>query len=85
MRDISEIKLKNKKLSEFVQAIDSIGEVVTVTDLNNNLVFVNKVFGNVYGYSANEVIGKHISILRKENFDPSLFENMIDEIIEKDI
>lgn len=85
VRDISEIKLKNKKLSEFVQALDSIGEVVTVTDLNNNLVFVNKAFEEVYGYLANEVIGKHISFLRGENFDPSLLENMTDEIIEKGI
>ncbi|MGQ9819662.1 MAG: PAS domain-containing sensor histidine kinase [Candidatus Kapaibacteriales bacterium] len=85
VRDISEIKLKNKKLSELVQALHSIGEVVTVTDVNNNIVFVNKTFEDVYGYSANEVIGKHISFLRADDFEPSLLESLVEEIKEKGV
>lgn len=80
VRDISEIKRKRKEFYEFAQVVHSIGEVVTVTDLNNDLIFVNKAFEEIYGYSANEVIGKNISILRPENFDPTDIEELINEL-----
>ncbi len=44
-------------------AVKSISQCVTITDLNNHLIFVNQAFTNQYGYTRDEVVGKHISIL----------------------
>jgi len=44
-------------------AVRSISQGVTITDLNNNLIFVNQAFTREYGYTKDEVIGKHISVL----------------------
>ncbi len=44
-------------------AIKSISQCVTITDLNNYLIFVNQAFTTQYGYTRDEVIGKHISML----------------------
>lgn len=83
VRNISEIKQKYKELSELAQALTSIGEAITITDLNNNLIFVNKAFEKVYGYTSDEVIGKHISFLKEPNYDPTDLEKMIHELNEK--
>ena len=46
------------------QTIRGITECVSVTDVNDNILFVNRAFEETYGYSAEELIGKPISIVR---------------------
>lgn len=65
-RDITERKKKEKELNILVHAIKSINECVSITDKENNLYFVNDTFLKTYGYTENELLGKHISILRPE-------------------
>ena len=68
VRDISERKRQYNEISKLAQALNSIGEAVTITDLNNNILYVNKAFEKLYGYTLNEVQGKHISIIRTKEF-----------------
>ncbi|MFH0734193.1 MAG: PAS domain S-box protein [bacterium] len=44
-------------------ALKSINECVTITDLQNNLIFINKSFMNTYQYNEKELLGKNISII----------------------
>lgn len=61
--DITERKLVEEKVLLFAHAIRNIFDCVTITDLDNNLLFVNEAFEKTYGYSSSEVLGKHISIV----------------------
>jgi len=40
--------------------VRSIAECVSITDLNNKILFVNQAFLDLYGYSESEIIGKPI-------------------------
>ncbi len=65
--DVTEKKENSKKITLLARALESINECITITDLNDNLTFVNVAFCKVYGYHYNELIGKNISIVRSEN------------------
>src|SRR5690606_2660227 len=45
-------------------AIRSISECVIITDMQNNILYVNDAFEKMYGYSKNEIKGLNINILR---------------------
>ncbi|HTY37961.1 MAG TPA: PAS domain S-box protein [Bacteroidota bacterium] len=77
--DISERKLAESSTLYLAQALQSITEIVTITDFENKLTFVNQAFLNTYGYTREEVIGRHISIVWSPNNPPGLLE----EILEK--
>ncbi|MGE5499050.1 MAG: PAS domain S-box protein, partial [Syntrophothermus sp.] len=66
-RDITERKKAEDKLRLLSQTVKSVSQGVSVTDLNNNIIFINQAFLDVYGYTEEELIGKHISIV---NADP---------------
>jgi len=62
-RDITERKDLIKNLKMFEDTIKSVNDSITITDLSNNIIYVNKAFCNIYGYREMEVIGKPVSIL----------------------
>ncbi|MFZ4520342.1 MAG: PAS domain S-box protein [Bacteroidales bacterium] len=47
-------------------ALKNISDCVCITDMNDNLIFVNDSFFRMYGYTRDELIGKHISMVRSE-------------------
>ncbi len=57
-RDISERKTAEKELVKLRNAIDRSGEAVFMTDKNGFFTFVNPGFTTIYGYTADEVLGK---------------------------
>jgi len=50
----------------YAQAIKNVAEIVTITDLDNRLIYVNDAFEKKYGYRKEEVLGVHISFLHPE-------------------
>ena len=62
--DITVRKHAEEKLRTLAHAIDNIRECVSMTDTENNLIFVNKAFCNTYGYSPDELIGRNITMVR---------------------
>lgn len=54
----------DRKIKFLAHALESISECISITDENDNLLFVNEAFQQTYGYSEEELIGKHISIIR---------------------
>ena len=63
-RDRTE-KLKNEEtLKILAHAIKSVSECISITDETNHLLFVNEAFIQTYGYTQEELLGKHISIVR---------------------
>jgi PAS domain S-box-containing protein len=75
-RDITERKNAVEKLQLLAQAVKSTSDGITITDMNNNLIFVNDAFIKIYGYEESELIGKNIEILRSDNNPDPLIEDI---------
>lgn len=55
---MAEHDLDTHRLAELKRAVDACGEVIFVTDTEGLITFVNPQFSDVYGYTADEVVGK---------------------------
>ena len=76
-RDITDRKKTESEVSMLAQALKCISECVSVTDLKNNIIFVNDAFLRKYGYERHELIGKPITIVRAQNVQ----NESVDEIL----
>ena len=76
-RDITDRKKTEGEASMLAQALKCISECVTITDLKNNIIFVNDAFLQKYGYESHELIGKSISIVRAENIQYDSIEEIL--------
>jgi PAS domain S-box-containing protein len=86
VRDISERKRAIEEILQFRLALDSIGEAVTITDLQNKLIYANKAFEKLYGYTFEELQGKDLRILRaKESLDPRIDSDMFNTLIRNQV
>lgn len=70
VRDISVRVSTEKQMNMLAQAMKSISDCVIITGLDDKILFVNHIFEEIYGYLAEEVTGKSISIIRSENDTP---------------
>ena len=61
--DITERKQYEGKLQEHAQILDQIHDSVISTDLEGHVVTWNKGADRIFGYSAEEAFGKHISFV----------------------
>ncbi|HPN38015.1 MAG TPA: PAS domain-containing sensor histidine kinase [Melioribacteraceae bacterium] len=55
----------NEKIAE--QTLNALNECISITDMQDNILFVNNSFLNTYGYTKEELIGKHITVVRANN------------------
>lgn len=51
-----------EELESFRAAVEEAGEVIVITDINGYILYANKAFEKLSGYSRNEAIGKNTSI-----------------------
>ena len=75
--DITERKRAENEIVMLGHSLKSINECISITDLDDNILFVNESFLNTYGYETGELNGKHISIVRSPTNDKS----KVDEIL----
>ncbi|MCE1198965.1 MAG: PAS domain S-box protein [Marinilabiliales bacterium] len=67
--DITDQKKHQKKYALLAQSLESISECVSITDTEDNIVFVNKSFQRTYGYSEDELMGKSIRMVRPPDIE----------------
>jgi PAS domain S-box-containing protein len=70
-----------REISLLAQVLKNIGEFVSITDLNDNLIFVNQAWLNVFGYTEEEVIGKNVKIIVSPNNDPEYVAKILPDTI----
>ncbi len=63
IQDITDRKQAEKEITTLAQAMRSISECVSITDIDNRILFVNEAFLKTYGFEEHELLGKHISII----------------------
>jgi len=81
IRDITERKQIEKEMKMFVHAVKSVRECISVTDLNDNILFVNEAFQKTYGYKEKELLGKNISIIRSKNVTQEVAKQILPETL----
>jgi two-component system cell cycle sensor histidine kinase/response regulator CckA len=64
IRDISRKKQIEREINMLAQAVKSVQECVTITDLQDVILYVNDAFCTTYGYQYEEVVGKPIDFIR---------------------
>jgi two-component system cell cycle sensor histidine kinase/response regulator CckA len=77
VQDIRGRKRAEQEIRLLAQALASIKDCVTITDLENRFIFVNEAFQTEYGYTADEILGKDVSLLRS----PNMLEETLDSIL----
>ena len=65
-----------KEITFLAHVFRSINENVTITDLEDNIIFVNQSLLHTYGYTEEELIGQNISILRDESTPSKVVEEI---------
>ena len=63
IHDVTNRVKAEEEIKILAHAIKSINDCVSVTDLNNNIIFVNDSFIKTYGYNWDELFGKKIDLI----------------------
>jgi PAS domain S-box-containing protein len=66
-----------QQIRMLAHSIMNVSESVTITDLDDRLIFVNDAFLKTYGYALEEVLGKNIAIVRSEKNDPKFIAEVM--------
>jgi PAS domain S-box-containing protein len=83
IRDISNRKRTEEYLRKMFGVVDQSPVSIIITDRNGIIEYINPEFIRVRGYSPQEIIGKHVSIL-KSNYHPDEFYNQIQNALLQD-
>jgi PAS domain S-box-containing protein len=73
-REITGQKRAMESLTLLSHTMKSIGEAISITDMKNNLLFVNEAFLKTYGYTEQEILGQSIGIV---SCDPKIHEQTV--------
>ena len=66
-------------LKQYKDIVDE-RSIISKTDINGLITYVNEPFEKISGYKKEEIIGKYHNILNHEDNDKNIFENMWDYI-----
>lgn len=78
--DVTELlnSMEQQRLAE--QALEKSHEAVMITDLNGNIISINKAFTTITGYTNEEVLGKQPRMLTSERRDPDFYQTIWQQI-----
>jgi diguanylate cyclase (GGDEF)-like protein/PAS domain S-box-containing protein len=80
--DITERERADEQLRLNSAVISSTAESILITDLDANIVSVNRAFCEITGYRAEEVLGRNARCLQSGRHDQSFFQAMWRALIE---
>ncbi|HRD49674.1 MAG: EAL domain-containing protein [Candidatus Competibacter sp.] len=75
-RDITKRKQAEANLHLAAQVFESSREAIVVTDVESHILWVNRAFSDITGYSANEVVGQTPRLLASGQHDCDFYQNM---------
>ena len=84
IKSLAEMKRLKSELTEYVYALDN-SAIISKTDLNGHITFVNDKFCEISGYEREELIGQPHNIVRHPDMDAKVFEELWDSIVYGDI
>jgi len=75
-KSVAEVKEGQEQLKLSAQVFVNSMEAIVITDIENNIIQVNKAFTEITGYSPEEAIGKNPRILKSGRHDPDFYRAM---------
>ena len=85
INDIAELKLAENKLKKLSAAVEQSPAVVVITDLHGDIEYINPMFTQLTGYSAEEVKGKNPRILQSGLLPSEIYEDLWQTILSGEI
>ena len=82
-RDVTDLKRAQEMLAVTQQAVDAATEGIAITDAShpdNPVIYVNRGFEKLTGYSAEEVLGRNMRLLQGSKTSPATVKAMGDAI-----
>ena len=77
-RDITLRRKAEQQMQLMAHTIKSINECISITDIEDRILFINESFLKTYGFTEeNELIGQDISIVRSTNNDPEIVSQIL--------
>lgn len=64
------LRKAEQQISMLALALKSISECVCISDMDDNIVFVNESFVKTYGFTQEELVGNPVSMVRSPGNDP---------------
>lgn len=83
MRDVTARKERKRDLERFETIIQALGDPVYATDGDGNFIYVNEAFERKTGYSTDEIIGQHATLVVDDD-ETEAVEEAIQQIIKGD-
>ncbi len=80
-RDITQRKKVEEEVRMLAQAVTNVHDSISITDLNNNFLYVNPAFTSIYGYSLEEIVGKNASLLKPIDAEMEHGQTILEETI----
>lgn len=74
------LEMENK-LRLFANTIKSVSENISITNMDDELIFVNESFCKTYGYDKEELLGRTVEILRSDKNDLKHVKNILNKTI----
>jgi diguanylate cyclase (GGDEF)-like protein/PAS domain S-box-containing protein len=71
LRDITDRKQAERQSALLAQTLKSAKDCISITDLEDNVLFVNDAFLSTYGYAEADLLGKKISMVRSPKASPN--------------
>ena len=81
-RDITTQKKAEEQLFLLANALKSINECVSITDMNDRVLFLNHAFLETYGFNESDLEEKSISTIRSPNNSPEIVNQIYPETIQ---
>ena len=78
---IEKYKLAESEIHRQSVALESAANGVMITDIDANIIWVNKSFTKLTGYGFDEVTGKRPDFLESKSNDPDLYQNLWNTIL----
>jgi PAS domain S-box-containing protein len=72
VQDITERKKAEEKIQILANVVESSNDAILTKSLDGNIISWNKGAEKIYGYSAEEILGKNMSIFEPENLKAEL-------------
>lgn len=81
-KSVNLVREGQDKLRLSAQVFVNSAEAIVITDIENNIMQVNKAFTDITGYSEDEVVGKNPRILKSGQQDAAFYREMWSTLLE---
>jgi len=75
-REVTERKRTESEMRKLSRAVEQSPVTIMITDTQGTIEFINPKFTEMTGYSADEVIGESVNLLKSDKTPPETIENM---------